>query len=50
MDGLGITLNITNGEMMIPLNVVKPCSKAVLPRRALNMSGSPHAAIGYPHV
>ena len=47
LDGHGAMTEIMHGGGGTPLSMVRPCGISVIPRKALDMHGSPHLTISY---
>ena len=47
LGGHGAIMGIVHGGGETPLSAVRPCGMGVIPRKALDMYGSPHLTILY---
>ena len=47
LDGYGAILEVMHGGGGTPLSVVRPCGMGIIPKKALDMYGSPHLTIPY---
>ena len=47
LDGHGSIVAVMHGGGGIPLSAVRPCGMGVIPKKALDMYGSPHLTIPY---
>ena len=47
MDGHGAIMGVMHGGGENPLSAVRLCGRGVIPRKALDMYGSPHLTIPY---
>ena len=47
LNGHGAIIEIMRGDGGTPLSVVRPCGMGVIPRKALDMYGSPYLTISY---
>ena len=47
LDGHGAIIGIMHGGNGIPLSAVRPCGMGIIPRKALDIYGSPHLTILY---
>ena len=47
LGGHGAIIGVMYGGGGTPLSAVRPCGMGVMPRKALNMDGSPHLTIPY---
>ena len=47
LDGHGAIMGVMHGGGETPLSAIRPCRMGVIPRKALDMYGSPHLTISY---
>ena len=47
LDGHGAIMGVMHGAGETPLSAVMPCGMGVIPKKALNIYGSPHLTISY---
>ena len=47
LDGHGAIMEVMHGSGGTPLSAVRSCGMDVIPRKALDMYGSPHLTISY---
>ena len=47
LDGHGAIMEVMHGGGGVPLSAVRPCGMDVIPKKALDMYGSPHLTIPY---
>ena len=45
LDGHGAIMEVMHGGGGTPLSAIKPCRMGVIPKKALDMYGSPHLTI-----